>query len=671
MIHGIGNQKTGSLLKGWGPPIADEITRQALTEGWGVEQESLPDQIRLRVTHGNKSQTIALHEIIWSQSFERPGLREMMAWSISRLPLALLLLTPNGNDLKALLRMQDSNFKPSWREMLKIAVPLFTRLMLVIGIPCVTLLLTNAALTDIPLASRVAPTVTLLAVFLAILTHSRWNLAGHIKIASQISSARRKAMDQKLETELQRILSTAKTTTIIAHSQGGFLAHQAVNNNRRLKVARFIGVGSGLRPISIISALDDRRHLIAAWLYLIFPFLLMSTFIFANHSPAWLQMLTFMIRVIRHTLQASLWPPSTPELLLGPLQPTASEIPDLSITSYLPPPITWVLLALSIATALGFALILKRNRLPNIMPLNQVQEWLEITSPNDLVGRIPLPKLPSTCQQIEVAAQGNPLLDHITYFKPTSMTPRIIASKLLSDVSTKPFKDRAADSLSIATYLQQRTRRRWRLATLLIWSPLAPLVLLFTLTPSLSLLFFIASAFTLTSIPVRVLQYACNSFLVRHDANRILNGFTELTSPPHQVDKVSGGGNRTVGALLFIGYLLLSESGLWAFAYVRELTPFSAPTPTLMLLLTTGLVEIVCAAAIISGYAVKLTLVNTIMACTLALGAFLPTSWHPLSEPPGARTLASSSSLIILAVGIVDAVVRRRRIARPETTASN
>ena len=55
---------------------------------------------------------------------------------------------------------------------------------------------------------------------------------------------------------------------VIAHSQGGYLAHRVLWEGAHPRVRRFTGVASGLRPITIARAVRSGRMLAAGWIHL-------------------------------------------------------------------------------------------------------------------------------------------------------------------------------------------------------------------------------------------------------------------------------------------------------------------------------------------------------------------------------------------------------------------
>jgi len=90
--------------------------------------------------------------------------------------------------------------------------------------------------------------------------HRKYNLIGHVRVAASQTVGQASEISTRIDEAVSRICSYSNSVTVLAHSQGGFLAHKQLFKSRhRRNISRLIGVGSGLRPITVLSACENRK----------------------------------------------------------------------------------------------------------------------------------------------------------------------------------------------------------------------------------------------------------------------------------------------------------------------------------------------------------------------------------------------------------------------------
>src|ERR1044072_3978106 len=99
---------------------------------------------------------------------------------------------------------------------------------------------------------------------------SRFNVVGHVVVAATDSAELHKIHD-RVEEALGWARAHAKRVVVVAHSQGGYLAHDVLSNAAapQRHTVELVGVGSGLKPSWLLRQLHRRRVLAAAWIALL------------------------------------------------------------------------------------------------------------------------------------------------------------------------------------------------------------------------------------------------------------------------------------------------------------------------------------------------------------------------------------------------------------------
>lgn len=653
LIHGIGNQKPGSLLDGWCQPIIDKITYHASAAGWKTDVTRQDDILRVSLRNSKSTRSLAFRECIWSNSFVRPGIKEMATWTLTRLPLALLLLSPDEKDGRTILRV-----KSSFKDDIRAAANTLIRTLLFIGIPVGSYRILHW-LSIKPVIALALSTVSALVFFIALLYHQRWNIAGHVRVAAAANSRARADIDKKVADSLAAATRTAKTTTIVAHSQGGFLAHHALLNSNNTHLRRFIGVGSGLRPITFIKSLENTRTRIGLWIYLIY---IAAILIFATKVMQLALQMPFDPRELLWLAEATmLLPGCMPAGALSFFEQMSDwrgYIAD--ITGSLPDIMQTLLLFLLVFTSLTFllhrtfgeALSAEIQQLPNNV------EWLEISTPHDIVGRIPFPSLPAQAQRITVHGEGNPLTDHLHYFKQDTLVPEIIAASLLVDAGIH--HDHSTLHITTARLpelLAIFPQRRWRFVTLV-----SLLICVFPLTslvfnPNINNLVQASVCFTAVSLPLRCVQYVVNGIRRNHDLNLAEHNTTNPVVPARLTYAAAG-----AGAILLCSASLGFLGGVaWTLMAAQKQFPSGSASSALIVI---AVLQAMWAASLLSGYRshlLSLSIMSTLPLCAACHDPLYVASIPCLFAPVGIPLCISVAILPWLAAIVANLTPLQKR----------
>lgn len=591
LVHGIGNQKPSELLDKWGESILKEINYLSSQKGWKCDSQIINETTVISLTKNENSYTISLSECIWSNKFKRPERREMASWILGRLPALLLLLLPDSRDFNNLLGNSDivSN--------IRLAANFIIRLFLFVGI------ISWAAWALNSISHNTIGYIALCVLGLVILSlgftfHSHWNFAGHVKVASDLNSKEASRITEIVRNKIETTRLQSLNANIVAHSQGGLLSHDALAHNSDAETShlRLFGIGSGIRPITLFRVLKNWPGIMFLWcwsLLALSTFPLLQIIFYTPHVP---QLLLVVLRLSALADLSFLTMRKIPtELYLE----TLSQLPkprllDIFNFSSISPALVIVFFISITGIVIASRKLKAHTRhiddIPNI-------EWVEITTPHDIVGRFAFPPLPSRVREIIVPSEGNPLFDHTHYFKRGALVPRIIAASTLSDLGILSIDDGISRYESVSKSFLEITRKRWRLVSFISLGATFPFILVMSmLPPNIAILIFTSMLFCFISIPLRFGQYVVNHLRreadIRHATERGKNVF-----PPS-----SAVFYFSVIPLLISGGLGLLGGFQWKLLIDAKYLPFSL-TP--FLFLAVSFIHLIWAAILASNYKPK------------------------------------------------------------------
>lgn len=438
LVHGVGNQWPGKVLRPFARSIEQVLYRQAPGQVRVTDRSAsggMPAYIEFgyttRAGGRRRVQRVVLLEAFWADL--RPashGLRTF-SWFVLSLPLLLLLsIAPDHSDAK---------FRSLRRILYRISY---------------VILMTLSILQP---SLRIFAVALLLIVFVYTV-FLRTNLVGDVRLAA----ANEEAVEEitgRINDVIDQAFSMASKVVLIGHSQGGYLGLRAIRARGPASAGRleFVGVGSGLKPIWLLHEFGRRSFIFGTSLLLGIGMVLISLIPIPvgliQYESAWFQV--WLPEAVKSLLVAPHlasvhavrgdWRLFIPISLSDPLAP----VPDL-----------WQ----SVLFVAGAMLVLtvRWQAVPHLRRLQHValkrpdalRRWIEISTSVDSVGRLAFPRL-SGAEIYESTGLGNPLLDHISYFWLSSPTTWFISAQLFPDL----LKKSVPTMRQWAHYLNERT---WR-----------------------------------------------------------------------------------------------------------------------------------------------------------------------------------------------------------------
>jgi hypothetical protein len=243
--------------------------------GLGRTAERRAAARRGRAHRGGEIADRRVREAVWSDCFRRPPAWQCLLWVLRNLPAVVLLLASDRRD-GAVVCPPPRDEAPRARlrreaaRALRLDITLdddelsFFRLFARIVIAALLLKVGLVAAAGSWLVGG-----TLVIAVVVYLT-SRLNVIGHVVVAATDSVELGKIHDRVLEC-LTWARGTARQVIVVAHSQGGYVAHAVLANDdaSRGRAVDLVGIGSGLKPIWLLRQLERRGVLAAAWIGLL------------------------------------------------------------------------------------------------------------------------------------------------------------------------------------------------------------------------------------------------------------------------------------------------------------------------------------------------------------------------------------------------------------------
>jgi len=480
-IHGIGNQKAGDVLEKMAVPVAGQIRRISEKHGWQVEQtqDTRLSPIVLTFRKQKRIVTIHLDECIWSNSFPRISPWNAIKWTILRLSSIIVLLLPDRADLRTLRTFMDNSGRAKLRMRAAQTMAFlrsFFRLFIFVGVPYILFRVANISLYFLRNNFMTSIFLFFLTLICAFLFREKWDFLAHVPAAT--SSDSKQAMAKVIKSKVLEASKLTKRPIVVAHSQGGFLAYDVFSelssNRKNVRKWRFMGVGSGLRPIAFLSRLNDKWTMAYWWC---FSAVAVAAIMVLLDSPrhAGIEELfwssTFFTFVCAQHLLGFPLSFYQADLVVSALQLNSQTL--LHKSSLLTPYLLVLFLFSVIASIVGW--LAKRN---SNTPLWQdqlsfpesVRSWTELSTSHDLVGRLVLAPLPKEVNQIDLSGPSNVILDHTSYFK-ASLLPYYVAMNAVTDAGILNQDDRTKEYeelSSLNTQINALSQRRWNATAFVI-----------------------------------------------------------------------------------------------------------------------------------------------------------------------------------------------------------
>ena len=426
LIHGIGNRKKGSTLRKQGKVIAREIANIASFDDSRRSEYTLKitddEYTEYTIDCGSTShyRKIYIRESHWADNntFKRASKRKIL-WFLTRIPLILIFFFYDWRDL--------SN-KNAWSKIFRILIRI------TIGLP----LLSIPILTIRYIFRGEYSNTSTLIVYLILLALITLAFIVIIKLFNYIRIAvegKKELLDieEGIRKDISLFPKTVKSISIVAHSQGGYLAYKLLENesSEAKKVHRLFCVGSGIIPITILKEASMRR-LICGWLlFLLFISMVIYGILFLGDSSVYL-----LYQLVK-SFAVNLNPIYIFLRLTGNL--AANNPGDINFINWTDIDKFILFLAILIVARIIIYIFSKIILKITISPLD-IKVWEEYSSVHDIVGRLsPLYFLNKNSNDSKrypnvrpVGIPGNPLTVHLNYFKDYSSVPYVISKYIYS-----------------------------------------------------------------------------------------------------------------------------------------------------------------------------------------------------------------------------------------------
>ena len=426
LIHGIGNRKRGSTLRKQGKVIAGEIAKIASFD------DSRRSEYTLKITDDEYTEytidcgsispyrKIYIRESHWADNntFKRASKRKIL-WFLTRIPLILIFFFYDRRDLSS-----KNTLSKIFRILIRITIGLS-----LLSIPILTIRYIfrgEYSNTSILIVYLILLVLIILA-FIAII-----ELFNYIRIAVE---GKKELLDieEGIRKDISLFPKTVKNISIVAHSQGGYLAYKLLENNspEAKKVHGLFCVGSGIIPITILKEASMKRIIYSWFLFLLFISLVILGTLFLGDSSIYLfYQLIKIIIVDLNPIQMFLG-------VLGDQSMNASgAINFIGWVDIIKFSLFLAILMLAHTVIYIFSKIILKI---TINPLD-IKVWEEYSSVHDIVGRLsPLYFLHKNSNDSKkypsirpVGIPGNPLTVHLNYFKNYSSVPYVISKYIYS-----------------------------------------------------------------------------------------------------------------------------------------------------------------------------------------------------------------------------------------------
>ena len=270
LVHGIGDQDEADALLSLGEPLIDWL-REWLSGGGhgGLSHGKVQvDAARLRAVRteavspafarvevvmphadalGSDTERWLFAEAWWGNSVQVPNVARLLTWMFTRLPLIVIW-----------------HFFGGQREQAGAAAP--KRRFGDVPVPGFVALVAKALLT--PILIVLMQLVVAVALLLWLLPFGAWRQAlldvvrvltltlgdSYVLLEQDVQRA---ALVSRVRRHLQWLQARVHKVVVVAHSQGGAIAHDALAQSE--PVALFITVGSGLEKLEFLRLVRDRR----------------------------------------------------------------------------------------------------------------------------------------------------------------------------------------------------------------------------------------------------------------------------------------------------------------------------------------------------------------------------------------------------------------------------
>lgn len=424
VIHGVGNQKEGETLQKFGGSLRDRALRYSGSELlYGTDEEirsGAKKEIKVSLGSESKYDNLYIREVHWAKNYGKK-LKNKTLWVLFRVHLIALLLFFDVRD-KKFIKNPSSD-----KTALGVAFRFYARFLILLTLVAFIVgSLKRLFMVNIFLGLGIVVIVSL--VLILFIEKSKCNLSNDVRIAASLEHREREEILKKIDEGARGFPSSVQEITIVAHSQGGYLTHQYLtskNYNPPKEIKNFVGVGSGLGAIHIISLTQSIKNLLFSWflfINMVLLFLVPLVFMWEGFEGTFLSIYTLLYLVggFIITLDISF-------IMDNVLLVSTNIINSMDLWSVPKILICSLILAFPIYLA-------KRYWYKRIEDVPENIRWEEYSSVRDVVGRItPIIAwgVSSSIPKV-VGLLGWPLGVHTKYFNGSSSMPSVLVSRLYS-----------------------------------------------------------------------------------------------------------------------------------------------------------------------------------------------------------------------------------------------
>jgi hypothetical protein len=404
VVHGIGSQKPGGPLRSVSQPLEEVLSSQGsrpIKVKRVHEKSSGLDLIEFlydTTLKGRRTKArVLMMESYWANPGHRPGLFRTIGWFIKCLPLLIiLLLAPGHGDF-------DVNKGSAAALVYRFVLPLLFLLCLL-------------------QQSTWIWTAGAALVLIAVSGIRNANILGDVYMAA-VDDAEVAKILKHINSVIDRASAEAARVVVVAHSQGGYLSHRSLNARLESQALptkiELVGVGSGLKPIWILKKFGNVRSSLLAWLILMAAGMILISvlpipFEFVQYNRSFLQ--EWVPKAVQSMVesQGAVIQRAAPRPVLWDTHNLLVGVPDrMQVSLFLLGLCLFILIRLLAKSRL------KQLETAELVCPSVVDNWCEITSSDDSVGRLSSPRLQGAMEG-GTPGRGTPLLDHISYYRKTS-----------------------------------------------------------------------------------------------------------------------------------------------------------------------------------------------------------------------------------------------------------
>lgn len=430
VIHGVGNQKEGETLQKFGGSLRDRALRYSGSELlYGTDEEIRSgDKKEIKVSLGSESKydNLYIREVHWAKNYGKK-LKNKTLWVLFRMHLIALLLFFDIRDEKFIKNPLNNKY------ILGVVYRFYARFLTLVALVVFTFSISRWLFMISILLG-----IGLVVGLILFIEKSKWNLSNDVRVAISdvqgaafLESNEKEGILKEIDKGVKKFPRSVRDITIVAHSQGGYLTHQYLvskNYNLPKKIKHFVGVGSGLGAIHIISLTQGVKNLLISW----FIFIVIAI-IFLFHSIFVWNFLENIFIYIYNSIYYLGW-----FILSGdPNFRGGLYMIFIDLMVYLLRLDLGNVLILIIFSLILFIHIveIKKYWYKNIEKIPENITWEEYSSARDIVGRVtPIIAwgVPSLMPKV-VGLLGWPLSVHTKYFNDSSVMPSVLISRLYGE----------------------------------------------------------------------------------------------------------------------------------------------------------------------------------------------------------------------------------------------